>query len=626
MSADPVAAHSGNEVSGSGSPAAPHQGDESPDAVLSRVFGFSCFRGQQKEVIDSVIRGEDVLVIMPTGGGKSLCYQVPALCRPGMGIVISPLIALMDDQVAALRQLGINAAALHSELPEERLDEIRADLRAGRVDLLYISPERLVSPGTARWLARNRVSVLAIDEAHCVSAWGHEFRPEYRALADLPAIFPDVPRIALTATADSRTQDDILQALGMEQARRLTSSFHRPNLFLAAAPKGSETRQVQDALAAHRDDAAIVYCGSRNRTERMAKSLRERGYNALPFHAGLSSQEKHATLMRFRSGEPMVIVATVAFGMGIDRPDVRCVVHLDMPASPEAYYQQIGRAGRDGEPAETLLLYGGEDMARARYWLEQSSAPESEKRVMQARLESMIALTETVGCRTQALLACFGEALEGKCGHCDNCRSPVETFDGTEAAQKVLSAIYRTGQRFGAVHLTSVLRGKLTEAVERHAHQHLTVFGVGKDRPEQWWRGVIRQLIARGAIRMSGEHNTLGLDVPVARPILRGETRLELRSDPLAPTRESGRVSSARTPADMLDAASRERFDALRQWRRDEAREQEIPPYVIFHDATLAEIAQSDPRDMEALSHIKGVGTSKRDRYGQAVIAILRAC
>ncbi len=599
----------------------PH--DETPDAVLHRVFGFSSFRGQQQDVIEAVMAGEDVLVIMPTGGGKSLCYQVPALCRSGMGIVISPLIALMDDQVAALRQLGVNAAALHSELDPSRLEQIRNDLRDGRLDILYISPERLVSPGTARWLARNPVSVLAIDEAHCVSAWGHEFRPEYRALADLPSIFPGVPRIALTATADSRTQDDILQALGMPEAHRLTSSFHRPNLFLAASPKGSETKQVQDALERHKEDASIVYCGSRNRTERMAKSLRERGFNALPFHAGLSSQEKHATLMRFRSGEPMVIVATVAFGMGIDRPDVRCVVHLDMPASPEAYYQQIGRAGRDGAPADTLLLYGGEDMARARYWLEQSNAPETEKRVMQARLESMIALTETVGCRTQALLACFGEPLDGPCGHCDNCRSPAETFDGTEAAQKVLSAIYRTGQRFGAVHLTTVLRGKLTEAIERHAHQHLTVFGVGREHSEQWWRGVIRQLIARGAIRMSGEHGTLGLDVEAARPILRGEEKLRLRVDPIKAAASAGRSLPASTVIDSLDEDERKRFEALRRWRRDEAREQEIPPYVIFHDAVLSEIARENPDSVEALSDIKGVGASKLKRYGDAVIAVL---
>ncbi|GAB6854513.1 DNA helicase RecQ [Asaia astilbis] len=596
---------------------------EAPDAVLHRVFGFSSFRGQQEEVIASVMAGEDVLVIMPTGGGKSLCYQVPALCRSGMGIVISPLIALMDDQVAALRQLGVNAAALHSELDPQRLDQIRADLREGRIDLLYISPERLVSPGTARWLARNPVSVLAIDEAHCVSAWGHEFRPEYRALADLPSIFPGVPRIALTATADSRTQDDILQALGMPEAKRLTSSFHRPNLFLAASPKGSETRQVQDALTPHREDAAIVYCGSRNRTERMAKSLRDRDFNALPFHAGLSPQEKHATLMRFRSGEPMVIVATVAFGMGIDRPDVRCVVHLDMPGSPEAYYQQIGRAGRDGAPADTLLLYGGEDMARARHWLEQSTAPDTEKRVMHARLESMIALTETVGCRTQALLACFGEPLSAPCGHCDNCRNPAETFDGTQAAQKVLSAIYRTGQRFGAVHLTTVLRGKLTEAIERHAHQHLTVFGVGKDHSEQWWRGVIRQLIARGAIKMTGEHGALGLDVEAARPILRGEETLHLRADPLKPAVSAQRGAPSSTIVDSLNDIERDRFEALRRWRRDEAREQEIPPYVIFHDAVLTEIARENPESVEELSVIRGVGASKLKRYGDAVIAVL---
>lgn len=596
---------------------------EAPDAVLHRVFGFASFRGQQAEVIGAVMNGEDVLVIMPTGGGKSLCYQVPALCRPGMGIVISPLIALMDDQVAALRQLGVNAAALHSELDPDRLEKTRADLREGRIDILYISPERLVSSGTARWLARHPVSVLAIDEAHCVSAWGHEFRPEYRALADLPEIFPGVPRIALTATADSRTQDDVLLALGMPHARRLTSSFHRPNLFLAALPKGSETKQVQDALTPHRDDASIVYCGSRNRTERMAKSLRERGFNALPFHAGLSPQEKHATLLRFRRGEPMVIVATVAFGMGIDRPDVRCVVHLDMPSSPEAYYQQIGRAGRDGEAADTLLLYGGEDMARARYWLEQSSAPDSEKRVMQARLESMIALTETVECRTRALLACFGEALPTACGHCDNCRNPAQTFDGTQAAQKVLSAIYRTGQRFGAVHLTTVLRGKLTEAIERHAHQHLSVFGVGKDQSEQWWRGVIRQLIARGAIRMSGEHGTLGLDVEMARPILRGEETLRLRADPLKGRDAPSRSIAASGVVDTLDDEERARFEALRRWRRDEAREQEIPPYVIFHDAVLGEIARENPDTVEALSIIRGVGASKLKRYGDAVIAAL---
>lgn len=596
-------------------------GARSPEAVLHEVFGFSSFRGLQAEAVQTVMRGEDVLVLMPTGGGKSLCYQVPALCREGMGLVVSPLIALMDDQVAALRQLGVNAAALHSELEPDELARIRADLSSGDLDILYISPERLLSPGTTRYLAQRRVSVIAIDEAHCISAWGHEFRPEYRALASLPELFPRVPRIALTATADPRTRNDILMALGMPQARQLVASFHRPNLFIAARPKMQEMRQLEEALARFGDAASIVYCGSRNKTERVAKGLNDRGITALPFHAGLAPQEKRAALLRFRRGEPLVIVATIAFGMGIDRPDVRCVVHLDMPASPEAYYQQIGRAGRDGQPANTLLLYGGEDIARARYWLEQSSAPEAEKRVMQARLESMISLSEAVSCRTQALLACFGENLEQPCGHCDNCLHPVSTFDGTDAARKALSAVYRTGQNFGAVHITAVLRGKVTEGVSRHAHQHLSVFGLGKEHSDAWWRAVIRQLIARGALRTSGEHGGLGLVNEVARPILRGEIKVELRQDPTVSLREEGKDNAAET----LIGPAKSRFDALKEWRRTEAREQEIPPYVIFHDSVLREIASDAPSSLEALGRIKGVGGSKLTRYGQAVLETLAA-
>lgn len=414
---------------------------DAPRAILSRVFGFPDFRGLQEQAVGEVMAGRDCLVLMPTGGGKSICYQVPALSRPGTGLVISPLIALMDDQVAALRQVGVNAGALHSELEPEDAARIRADLVAGRLDILYVSPERLLSPGMLDRLSRLTLSVIAIDEAHCISAWGHEFRPEYRALARLPEHFPGVPRIALTATADPRTQADILDALAMPDARVLRASFHRPNLDIAVRPKISEMRQVLDVLGRHAGEAAIVYCGSRNKTERVARSLRERDWPALPFHAGLSPIEKRAALARFRSGEPVVIVATIAFGMGIDRPDVRTVVHLDMPSSPEAYYQQIGRAGRDGEKSETVLLYGGDDIARARHWLDQSSAPEAQKRIMSARLEAMIALTETTGCRTQALLACFGETLATACGHCDNCRNPVASFDGTVDAQKVLSTI-----------------------------------------------------------------------------------------------------------------------------------------------------------------------------------------
>lgn len=592
-----------------------------PLAVLHEVFGYTAFRGLQDEVIAAVMAGEDALVLMPTGGGKSLCYQVPALCREGMGIVVSPLIALMDDQVAALRQVGVNAAALHSELAAEELGRLRADLSAGRLDILYISPERLLSPGTTTWLARRRVSLIAIDEAHCISAWGHEFRPEYRGLAALPESFPGVPRIALTATADPRTQADILAALGMTAARQFHSSFHRPNLFIAARAKGQEIRQVEAALAPHRQAASIVYCGSRNKTERVAQSLQARGFTALAYHAGLAPDRKRSALDRFRSGEPMVIVATIAFGMGIDRPDVRCVVHLDMPAAPEAYYQQIGRAGRDGARADTLLLYGGEDIARARHWLEQSSAPESERRVMQARLESMIALTETVSCRTQGLLSCFGENLAEPCGHCDNCLAPVSTFDGSEAARMALSAIYRTGQRFGAVHVTSVLRGKLTEAVERHAHQHLTVFGIGKERSEAWWRATIRQLTARGALRISGEHGALAIVPEIARPILRGEERIMLREEPA----DSLRSAPRRPPSleDALPEEARGRFDALRAWRLREAKAQSIPPYVILHDSVLREIAIQRPASLQALGLMRGMGASKLSRYGDGLLAVL---
>ncbi|WP_246495057.1 DNA helicase RecQ [Ameyamaea chiangmaiensis] len=593
-------------------------------AVLRETFGFSAFRGLQEAAVARVMDGQDTLVLMPTGGGKSVCYQVPGLARTGLALVISPLIALMQDQVAALRQLGVNAAALHSELDPDDASQVWTEINAGRLKFLYVSPERLLSPGMIDRLARQELALIAIDEAHCVSAWGHDFRPEYRALASLPAHFPGVPRIALTATADERTREDILGALGMPDAERLVASFHRPNLHVAATPKASELRQLTSMLDAHRTGASIVYCGSRAKTERVAATLAGQGWPAIAFHAGLSPMEKRAALMRFRSGERIVVVATIAFGMGIDRPDVRCVVHLDMPASPEGYYQQIGRAGRDGEPAHTLLLYGGEDMARARHWLDQSQAPESERRVMSARLEAMIALTETTGCRTQALLACFGEVLPAACGHCDNCAHPVASFDGTDAARKVLSAIYRTGQRFGAVHVASVLRGKSTDMTRRHQHEGLSVFGIGKDRSEQFWRGVIRQLIARGAVMTVGDYNGLALDERVARPILRGEVPVLLREDTEGALKRAALPDRAPRYGDDedhgLDAEGERVFTALRDWRRTEAREQEIPPYVIFHDAVLRDIARERPDDLDLLGRIKGVGASKLARYGDAVL------
>lgn len=595
-----------------------------PDDVLQTIFGFHGFRSLQAKAVGNVMDGQDTLVLMPTGGGKSVCYQVPALCRPGMGLVISPLIALMDDQVAGLRQLGINAAALHSELDEEESAKIRSDLAGGRVDLLYISPERLLSSGTLDRLVRIPLSVIAIDEAHCISAWGHEFRPEYRALTALPRHFPGVPRIALTATADERTREDILRALDMPHADILVSSFHRPNLNITVQAKGSEIKQLLAVTQQHKDAACIVYCGSRARTERIAESLKSRGLPALPYHAGLSPQEKKAALLRFRSGEPLIIVATIAFGMGIDRPDVRSVVHLDMPASPEAYYQQIGRAGRDGLPSETVMLYGGEDMARARYWLDQSAAPEQEKRVMRNRLEAMIALTETTGCRTQALLQCFGEALEEPCGHCDNCRTPALTFDGTQAARKLLSAIYRTGECFGALHVIAVLRGKMTPVVERNGHDKLSVWGIGKEQSETFWRGVTRQLIARGALKTEGQYGGLLLNHDIARPILRGDMEVHLRADPVTHSNsDNSPRSSAPKAMDDLSGDALLLFEALRQWRRDEAREQEIPPYLIFHDAVLKDIAEEQPDTIDRLGSIRGVGRSKLERYGDAVLAVI---
>lgn len=591
--------------------------DITPKAVLKHVFGYEDFRGLQQQAIDFVMQGQDVLLLMPTGGGKSICYQIPSLCRPGMGLVISPLIALMDDQVAALRQVGINAGALHSELEPQEAAFIRQDMVNGSLDLLYISPERLLSDDMLRFLKRIPLSLIAIDEAHCVSVWGHEFRPEYRLMTNLSSMFPNVPRIALTATADPTTRQDIVASLGMPNAHVLQASFHRTNLFIRALPKDGETKQLLMILQKHKDAACIIYCGSRNKAERVAAMLTGRGFTGLAYHAGLSALEKRAVLLRFRSGEPLIIVATVAFGMGIDRPDVRLVVHLDMPKGPEHYYQQIGRAGRDGDPAETVLLYGGEDIVKARYWLEQSNSDEEQKKIARSRLNTMIAFAETADCRTQILLRCFGEELHEPCGHCDNCKQPVSLMNGTVAAQKVLSAVYRTGQRFGALHIINVLKGKKSDNIENYQHDQLPLFGIGKDKPNQFWRAVIRQLMAKDALRQGVEHSNLFLNQEKALPLLKGNEQLYLREDIAQSITDKSPSYSQQIE---LSEAQQNIFDQLKLWRLSEAREQEVPPYIIFHDAVLREIAITCPRSLEELRMIKGIGDSKVERYGKILL------
>ncbi|WP_084112829.1 DNA helicase RecQ [Belnapia moabensis] len=596
-----------------------------PAELLHRVFGHPGFRGRQEEIVHHVMAGGSGLVLMPTGGGKSLCFQVPALCREGLGVVVSPLIALMEDQVAALRQQGVAAAALHSDLPEDEAREVKRDLARGAVKLLYISPERLTLEGTLDFLARRPLALFAIDEAHCVSQWGHHFRPEYRGLGLLAERFPDVPRLALTATADPRTVEDIRAQLGLTDSPVFRGGFDRPNILITAEPREQERAQLRAFIKAAGDGsgAGIVYCGSRAKTEQTAEWLRADGHDALCFHAGMEGEAKRQAHRRFARGDAVIMAATIAFGMGIDRPDVRWVAHLDLPRSPESWYQEIGRAGRDGLPARALLLYGAGDIALARHRIEGSPATPEQKRIERARLEAMVSIAEAATCRRRILLRCFGEQGPEQCGACDVCRNPPRLFDGTIPAQKLLSAVVRTrlpsGGHFGLGHVVDVLRGKLTPKVAQFSHDQLKTFGIGADLSDLAWRGVARQLVARGALDVAVENHGELVPTEAARPILKGEEKVMLRADTLtAPSpRERGRSAEPAMAGDAL-------FDALRAWRKREASEQGVPAYVIFQNDTLAAIAERRPQDAEELAMIPGVGRSKLERYADAVLRVVR--
>ena len=617
----------------------------SPATILHEVFGYGAFRGAQAEIVDHLIGGGDALVLMPTGGGKSLCYQIPAIARHrrehGVAVVVSPLIALMQDQVGALEEAGVHAAFLNSTLTLDETQKIEREMMSGRLVLLYVAPERLTTPRMLAQLdslqERGLLSLFAIDEAHCVSQWGHDFREDYLALNLLHERYPEVPRIALTATADDLTRADIIERLQLQTARVFISSFDRPNIRYAVVEKDDARKQllrfIQDE---HEGDAGIVYCQSRKKVEETAAWLNAEGLNALPYHAGLDADVRKRHQDRFLREDGIVMVATIAFGMGIDKPDVRFVAHMDLPKNIESYYQETGRAGRDGLPADAWMAYGLADVVNQRRMIDESPAGEEFKRAQRGKLDALLSLAEAHDCRRVRLLAYFGEHSERCAAYqnaCDNCLNPPATWDATEAARKALSCVYRFhqngGQRYGAAHLIDVLRGKATEKVEQRGHQSLSTFGIGADLSETQWRTVLRQLIALGHLRAEGEYNTLEL-TPSAREVLRGEVPMLLRQPSETPKRsaKSGRVTRTargrdKAPPLPLDATALTRFDALKAWRAEVAREHNLPAYIVFHDATLAEMAQAAPDSIDALAQISGVGAKKLEAYGREILRVL---
>jgi len=592
-----------------------------PIDILKTVFGYDSFRGQQQAVIEQLLAGQDALVLMPTGGGKSLCYQIPALIRRGVGIVISPLIALMQDQVSALLQVGVKAAFLNSTLAQEDVRVIEQQLLRGELDLLYIAPERLTSARTLALFERLEIALFAIDEAHCVSQWGHDFRADYLQLSMLHERFPEIPRIALTATADEKTRQEIIQRLGLEQARLFQSGFDRPNIRYRIVQKQNARQQALDFIRTeHAGDAGIVYCLSRKKVDATAEWLRTKGINALPYHAGMTADLRQRHQHRFLMEDGLVIVATIAFGMGIDKPNVRFVAHLDLPKSVEAYYQETGRAGRDGLPANAWMAYGLQDVITLRQMLADSNANEAHKRLEYHKLESMLALCEQVHCRRQALLSYFGDTLAQPCGNCDTCLEPVETWDGTLAAQQALSCIYRTGQRFGVNYLIDVLLGKDNERIKSFGHDRQSTFGIGKELDEGQWRSVFRQLVARGLVAVDFEGFGAFKLTEACRPILRGEQQLMLRKD-LQPGKVKRSKGESRQFVDSRDALL---WNALRAKRRELADAQDVPPYVIFHDATLMAMLEAKPMTHQQMSLLSGVGERKLALYGDEFLAVIR--
>ena len=594
---------------------------DSSQRILREVFGYERFRGHQAAIIEAVLAGRDALVLMPTGGGKSLCYQVPALIRDGAGLVVSPLIALMQDQVRALDALGIEAAFLNSSLgPREQADVIRR-LERGEIQLLYVAPERLVQPQTQALLAGIPIALIAIDEAHCVSQWGHDFRPDYLALDKLAELFPGVPRLALTATATPIVRDEIVERLALNDPAIFVSPFDRPNIRYLVQPKTDARRQLGEFLRGHEDHAGIVYCLSRKKVESIAESLRADGYNALPYHAGLSPEMRADHQHRFLTEEAVIIVATIAFGMGIDRPDVRFVAHLDLPKNIEAYYQETGRAGRDGEPAEAWMVYGLQDVVRLRQMVDESDADEDHKRHDRQKLDALLGWCEVTDCRRRPLLVYFGDMYPEPCGNCDNCLAPPATWDGTEAAQKLLSAVYRTGQRFGAAHVVDVLLGKDTDKIRQHRHDQLSVFGIGTELGGPAWRSVVRQLIVQGYL--SADQRRYGALVLTerSRALLKGEIEVRLREDRKLKTGKKKRSDTAAS----LDPADQPLFEALRECRKEIANRLDLPPYVIFHDATLRQMARFRPQTEAELLGINGVGEAKLERYGREFLEVIAA-